>query len=120
MTANGGAMNGQRRREDAEMDPIEVSIDIAIALGVPPKEYEPLWHDFGEGRAAVALHYQGRRLQVEVKDLGEWVGRGKHAGCPGCEEPSEHKPFHMGSPWCESGSLASGGSVAHCTCDVCF
>lgn len=29
-------------------------------------------------------------------------------------------PSHRGSRNCESGSLASGGTIAHCTCDVCF
>ena len=30
------------------------------------------------------------------------------------------RPTHDGSPRCESGSIASGGTVEHCTCDVCF
>ncbi len=30
------------------------------------------------------------------------------------------KPSHNGSARCESGSIASGGSTAHCTCDTCF
>jgi len=29
-------------------------------------------------------------------------------------------PTHNGSKNCESGSIASGGDIAHCTCDVCF
>lgn len=29
-------------------------------------------------------------------------------------------PSHEGSKHCESGSIASGGDRAHCTCDVCF
>ena len=29
-------------------------------------------------------------------------------------------PTHNGSKGCESGSIASGGKNAHCTCDVCF
>ena len=29
-------------------------------------------------------------------------------------------PSHNGSKHCESGSIASGGSRAHCTCDFCF
>jgi len=32
----------------------------------------------------------------------------------------EGGPSHNGSPNCESGSIASGGTVAHCACDVCF
>lgn len=30
------------------------------------------------------------------------------------------RPSHWGSIRCESGSLASGGKNAHCTCDTCF
>jgi hypothetical protein len=29
-------------------------------------------------------------------------------------------PGHNGSSSCESGSIASGGNKAHCTCDTCF
>lgn len=29
-------------------------------------------------------------------------------------------PRHEGSPNCKSGSLASGGTSSHCTCDTCF
>lgn len=29
-------------------------------------------------------------------------------------------PRHNGSRNCESGSIASGGQVAHCSCDTCF
>jgi len=29
-------------------------------------------------------------------------------------------PSHNGSKLCESGSIASGGKNAHCTCDWCF
>src|SRR5262245_45742749 len=40
--------------------------------------------------------------------------------CPICAEPTTFKPDHMGSPFCKSGSLASGGTRAHCSCDLCF
>lgn len=29
-------------------------------------------------------------------------------------------PSHDGSTRCESGSIASGGTRAHCSCDTCF
>lgn len=29
-------------------------------------------------------------------------------------------PTYAGSPRCQSGSIASGGDRAHCSCDVCF
>lgn len=46
--------------------------------------------------------------------------------CIGCApfydspEGTAHAPSHRGSRRCKSGSLASGGTHAHCTCDTCF
>ena len=38
-----------------------------------------------------------------------------------CEECKSGTPVdHFGSPRCRSGSIASGGHRAHCTCDTCF
>jgi DNA-damage-inducible protein D len=42
----------------------------------------------------------------------------KVAGCAECEKDSPVS--HLGSENCTSGSLASGGARAHCTCDLCF
>lgn len=44
------------------------------------------------------------------------------ANCPECERQrnGEWGPSHDGSRYCESGSIASGGTRAHCTCDRCF
>jgi DNA-damage-inducible protein D len=40
---------------------------------------------------------------------------------PGCAECVGGNPAtHFGSVRCRSGSLASGGEVAHCTCEFCF
>lgn len=39
--------------------------------------------------------------------------------CPGCAEKGM-RPSHDGSERCQSGSIASGGKTAHCSCDVCF
>lgn len=39
--------------------------------------------------------------------------------CPACEIGIASKQNHAGSPFCENGSLASGGRYAHCQCDVC-
>lgn len=39
--------------------------------------------------------------------------------CPTCFRGG-FAPSHDGSSRCESGSIASGGSRAHCSCDVCF
>jgi len=38
--------------------------------------------------------------------------------CRGCQ--SNDGPSHAGSEQCQSGSIASGGTRAHCTCDVCY
>ena len=34
--------------------------------------------------------------------------------------PTEIGPSREGSPRCESGSIASGGTREFCTCDACF
>jgi len=39
--------------------------------------------------------------------------------CEGCKEQGMY-PSHNGSAMCQSGSIASGGKKAHCTCDACF
>lgn len=40
--------------------------------------------------------------------------------CRTCALPGTFKPSHNGSVSCQSGSIASGGKNAHCTCDTCF
>ena len=42
--------------------------------------------------------------------------------CPGCirRKTDQMEPSHEGSKRCESGSIASGGKRAHCTCGVCY
>jgi len=32
----------------------------------------------------------------------------------------KHGPSNAGSPQCKSGSIASGGLRAYCTCDICY
>ena len=39
---------------------------------------------------------------------------------PGCTWSSKHGPSHDGSRMCKSGSIASGGTRAHCACDYCY
>lgn len=39
--------------------------------------------------------------------------------CRDCDEP-DVVSSHCGSRYCESGSIASGGSNTHCACDTCF
>jgi hypothetical protein len=56
------------------------------------------------------LRDYNRRLKTEVMDL-----------CPTCiKYKGQMCPSHFGSQFCESGSLESGGTKSHCTCDWCF
>jgi hypothetical protein len=43
----------------------------------------------------------------------------ENPGCKGCNVVGM-SPGHDGSRYCKSGSIASGGTRAHCTCDTCF
>lgn len=40
--------------------------------------------------------------------------------CAQCKSGNIFQPSHNGSKHCKSGSIASGGTKAHCSCDVCF
>jgi hypothetical protein len=60
---------------------------------------------------------------LDEDDAGEW-----YYGHD-CEEPScamcarvadRGGPSHAGSTSCQSGSIASGGTKSHCSCDTCF
>jgi hypothetical protein len=59
--------------------------------------------------------------------LGQsWIDASKrnaarHPECPQCQRVDDvHKPSHDGSSSCQSGSIASGGTHSHCTCDRCY
>lgn len=47
----------------------------------------------------------------------DMVSFGQDPECPECIAGSNYS--HFGSRHCSSGSLASGGTVAHCSCDYC-
>ena len=53
-----------------------------------------------------------------VARLFEGAAEAVTVPCSSCEDGSPVP--HNGSRYCESGSIASGGNKAHCTCDVCF
>ena len=57
---------------------------------------------------------------VEVISMGKATKQFAVDGCLICHEKTSFKPSHQGSPSCKSGSLASGGTQRHCTCDTCF
>lgn len=60
------------------------------------------------------------RLAEEATMRGMLPDRSEDAveGCPGCAGGSPAS--HGGSKNCKSGSIASGGSVAHCMCEFCY
>ena len=57
-----------------------------------------------------------REVTPEERKAKSWPG------CPECERYATFcmAPSHCGSTFCQSGSLASGGTRAHCSCDSCF
>ena len=65
-----------------------------------------------------ASQYTPNKVIRFYKTYVEWQKAGKVVGCELCETTPQVR--HFGSPHCESGSLASGGTRAHCTCDICF
>ena len=50
------------------------------------------------------------------------VATAEKTGCEeaGCDYPIKQGPSHNGSKGCKSGSIASGGTRSHCSCDYCF
>jgi hypothetical protein len=67
------------------------------------------WRKAGAICAVVHTVAETRALMHIVED-----GVGRPAECPECMRA------HRGSSNCRSGSLASGGTRAHCACDTCF
>ena len=65
-----------------------------------------------------ALRQMWRADTVMDEDIADGIER----LCRTCLENLGYSiaPTHDGSPSCESGSIASGGTKAHCTCDRCF
>ena len=68
---------------------------------------------------------ENRAVMVEIRQTDTMPAPGfygrcrDHGGCRTCSKPGM-VPSHDGSRFCESGSIASGGKHAHCTCDTCF
>ena len=69
-----------------------------------------------------------QKMRQDGLDADNWraerLAKVLASGCPQCIEiETTYKgfgPSHNGSRGCESGSIASGGTHAHCTCDACF
>ena len=58
-----------------------------------------------------------RACEAEVLALMPAPIDGVFPDCPECQAGSELS--HRGSADCNSGSIAAGGDVAHCSCDIC-
>ena len=76
---------------------------------------------YSEGLAEKRLKLRGS--VADAKGLASRLANGLYVEtveepCPSCSDGSPVP--HNGSRYCESGSIASGGSEAHCTCDLCF
>ena len=58
--------------------------------------------------------------ETDIREIHKQLRREiEKAGCTQCQQTGM-QPSHFGSERCESGSLASGGETAHCSCDTCF
>lgn len=83
-------------------------------LGETDSFCPPLTHEeLRKSRKDLANDHRSRAIELEklVRSM-----------CHECERYWETKfgPSHEGSVMCRSGSLASGGTRAHCTCNTCF
>jgi hypothetical protein len=66
---------------------------------------------------------QNTKLQQAAAIARETFRRkeAERAVCPECiANKGKMHPSHHGSSMCESGSIASGGTRAHCSCNACF
>lgn len=59
-------------------------------------------------------------VQVVETPAAEVTGKWQNMPAGQCRECDTIPVTHTGSPMCKSGSIASGGTRAHCTCDLCF
>lgn len=84
-----------------------------------PREHHILAHDRETGESKEVVINRTRRENVSLNTLVE----PEQSVCETCEQIKREGgfgPSHNGSKRCESGSIASGGQNAHCTCDTCF
>lgn len=78
---------------------------------------ETLWDALNKGDLK-SVSKQISEVTAEVKADND------KAECQECKDIRDKYrgfgPRHEGSRSCESGSIASGGTKTHCTCDTCF
>jgi hypothetical protein len=68
--------------------------------------------------ARLQVHAVRQPIQASAEPLPE--DRGTCPGCDAVKRAGGFGPSHNGSARCRSGSIASGGSRAHCSCSVCW
>lgn len=90
---------------------------VTIVADNAPQAREIAFREFGRHWSFM---YEPAEIDTSYYPKGE-LARFDGAGrvCPTCALPGT-KPSHDGSPRCQSGSIASGGKNAHCSCGVCF
>lgn len=85
---------------------------------VPPEERPEVWRlriTCEDGESTVVPGTL-KSTQGAAEDL-----RAQLASCAGCREAYMlGGPSHRGSMLCRCGSIASGGTTAHCSCSTCF
>jgi len=124
-------VRGQRSLESvAEQVGRRVRQTIIEETGVRPESL-PIGPDIREVRRAVRSADKGfadidnitkervaqNRVSGQQLDDLALIQAGMVPECPECLAGSQYS--HFGSKDCSSGSLASGGSVSHCSCDFC-
>ena len=73
------------------------------------------------GREFLPLDDMDAARRAEQRFLSEAIPESSLDAVPGCSECAGGNPApHYGSANCRSGSIASGGPVAHCNCEFCY
>lgn len=101
---------------DGAVTHVSTSIPVSLGLSVV---------DAFRAAGKALLHAARTEYELDRPDLSNVAfhfGTGEGLPpCPMCLEVERAGgPSHLGSPSCESGSIASGGYRSHCTCDTCF
>jgi DNA-damage-inducible protein D len=118
---------GQRNLEDiAEQVGRRVRRTMIEETGVRPEEI-PIAPDIKTVRRGLRDAQKGfeqlddleAQRMCEAETIAELPAASREI-VPDCPECAAGSPYaHFGSSQCTSGSLASGGKVAHCSCDYC-
>lgn len=78
-----------------------------------------MYQDDDDKQRAVLVAEQLKRTALAAER--ESRIQAEMATCSMCiEYAGRMAPSHRGSTFCRCGSIASGGTKSHCTCDTCF